>query len=71
MNTITDQFKTARLAKNWTQKQLAYFSGMSIEMIRKLEHGQTNPRLNSIEKLAVVLGYVITLERPQADRITK
>lgn len=68
---IAAQFKTARLAKNWTQKQLAYFSGMSIEMIRKLKHGQTNPRLTSIEKLAGVLGYVITLERPQERIATK
>ena len=63
---ITAQFKTARLEKNWTQKQLAYFSGMSIEMIRKLEHGQTNPRLGSIEKLAGVLGYEIIIRRPDA-----
>jgi transcriptional regulator with XRE-family HTH domain len=55
------QFKQARIDRGWTQKQLAYFAGVSIEMIRKLEHGRTNPRLNSLEKIAQALGYKLTL----------
>lgn len=50
------QFRAARLAKGWTQKQLAHYSGLSIEMIRKLEHGRTNPRLDSLVLLARALG---------------
>ena len=55
------QFKQARINKGWSQKQLAYFSGLSVEMVRKLEHGKTNPRLNSLVLLADALGYKLTL----------
>jgi transcriptional regulator with XRE-family HTH domain len=58
---MTDQFKAARLAKGWTQKQLAYFSGLSVEMIRRLEHGQTNPRLYSLVRLAKALDCELVL----------
>lgn len=56
------QFKTARLAKGWTQKQLAHYSGLSVEFIRQLEHGTTNPRLSSLVQLAQALGRPLTIE---------
>jgi transcriptional regulator with XRE-family HTH domain len=55
------QFKQARIERGWSQKQLAYYSGVSIEMIRKLEHNRTNPRLNSLEKIAKALGFRLVL----------
>ena len=62
------QFKAARLAKGWTQKQLAYFSGLSIDMIRKLEHGRTNPRMNSLVSLARALNCELELMLKQARK---
>ena len=55
------QFKQARIEKGWSQKQLAYFSGLSVEKVRKLEHGQTNPRMNSLALLADALGYKLII----------
>jgi len=55
------QFKQARIDRGWSQKQLAYYSGVSIEMIRKLEHGRTNPRVSSLEKIAQALGFRLVL----------
>lgn len=55
------QFKQARINKGWSQKQLAYFSGLSVEMVRKLEHGKTNPRMNSLALLADALGYKLII----------
>lgn len=56
------QFKVARLAKGWTRRQLAFYSGLSVEFVYKLEHGRTNPRISSLVLLAQALGRGLNIQ---------
>ena len=46
----------ARLAKKMTQAQLAEQTGLSREVITRLESGKGNPTYNTLAKVADVLG---------------
>ena len=45
-----------RKAKNISQEQLALRAEMSVSFLRDIEHGQANPSLDSLERLADILG---------------
>lgn len=45
-----------RKAKNISQEQLALRADMSVSFLRDIEHGQANPSLESLERLADILG---------------
>lgn len=45
-----------RKAKNISQEQLALRAEMSVSFLRDIEHGQANPSLESLERLADILG---------------
>ena len=45
-----------------TQQQLAEMAGVGINTLYKIETGQANPTLESIEKITNVLGMEITLQ---------
>ena len=47
--------KTLREAKGYTLKQTAELSNLSIGFISQVEHGQTDPSLSSLKKLAAAL----------------
>lgn len=50
--------KTLRLAKKWSQRQLAINANVSNTEISRIESGQReNPSLNTVKKLAKVFGY--------------
>lgn len=44
-----------RKAKNISQEQLALRAEMSVSFLRDIEHGQANPSLDSLERLADIL----------------
>lgn len=44
-----------RKARHLTQEQLALRAGMSVSFLRSIEHGQANPSLKSLERLAEIL----------------
>lgn len=44
-----------REAKSWNQEDLAYHSGLSVRTIQRVERGQHDGRLKTIEKLAEAL----------------
>ena len=45
-----------RKAKNISQERLALRAEMSVSFLRDIEHGQANPSLDSLERLADILG---------------
>lgn len=47
--------KELRLARGWSQAQLAELSGLSVRTIQRIENG-TNPGLESLKGLAAVFG---------------
>ena len=65
-----DKLRRLRLKAGWTQAELARRAGLHrIEVVR-LESGQRNPRLATLEALASALGRALTslLDEPQARR---
>lgn len=51
-----------RAAKNLTQKELAEITGINQADISKLENGNANPSLKTLERLAAGLGMRLRLE---------
>lgn len=51
-----------RAARNLTQKELAEITGITQSDISKLENGNANPSLRTLERLAAGLGMRIRLE---------
>ena len=51
-----------RSARNLTQKELAEITGITQSDISKLENGDANPSLHTLERLAAGLGMRIRLE---------
>jgi transcriptional regulator with XRE-family HTH domain len=45
-----------------TQKQLADMADVGINTLYKIETGQANPTLESLQKITDILGMVITLQ---------
>jgi len=57
MNHMRKRIKAVRVAKGWSQKTLAYKTGMSTRTIREFEKGSTkNPTLITFEQLRLALG---------------
>ena len=60
---------TARQARNITQKQLAEITGISQADISRLENGNANPSLRTLQKIASGLGMRVKVEFvPAANR---
>lgn len=51
-----------RQEKNLTQKELAELTGITQADISRLENGNANPSLNTLERLATGLGMKLKLE---------
>lgn len=54
------QIKKARLAKNYTQRQLAFEAGLSRSQIDRIENGHINPTVSTIFAIARTLDIPIT-----------
>jgi len=57
---VGDRIRVLRTEKGFSQEELAHRAGVSTSHIGKLERGQKNPSLSSIEKITKALE--ITLE---------
>lgn len=53
---IGSQVRHHRTDRNWTQNQLAEKADLSLDMIGRLERGTASPSLDSLIRLAGVLG---------------
>src|SRR4051812_13868835 len=53
---ISEYVKEARLAKGYTQKELAELSNISIRSIQRIENGEIFPRSYTLKTLAAILG---------------
>lgn len=57
-NSIKERRKTLRV----TQPQLAEHAGVSVNTLYKIERGQANPTLETLTKIANILGMEICLQ---------
>lgn len=55
---IKERRKTLRV----TQPQLAELAGVSVNTLYKIERGQANPTLDTLEKIANILGMEVCLQ---------
>lgn len=53
-----------------TQETLAELSGVGLRTLKELESGKGNPTLETLQKLADVLGMEVTLQVKQTTGIT-
>lgn len=53
---IAESLIKARLAKKWTQEELAAKAGVTQNTITRLESGVTNPTLGTLSRVASALG---------------
>ena len=59
---IIETLKKRRFRLQVTQETLAVLTGVSLRTIKQLEAGKGNPTLETIQKLAHVLGLELQLE---------
>jgi len=62
---IKERRKTLRV----TQPQLAELAGVSINTLYKIERGQANPTLHTLNKIANVLGMEVSLQVKKLQKI--
>ena len=60
--TIGEHIKTRRKTLRVTQPQLAALAEVSINTLYKIERGQANPTLDTLDKIADILGMEIRLQ---------
>ena len=53
------KFKEIRIKKKLTQEDISFKSGLSVYYVSKVERGQANPSLKTIEKIAQALNVSI------------
>ena len=60
---FVDVMKKARHEKGWTQYKLAKESGLSREMISKLELEMHSPMISTVERICSALGIGIVFKK--------
>jgi len=64
--------RTRRKERDLTQHQLAYYAEVSFTLVNRVENGDLNVRVESLNKLLKLFGYelgpVIANENPQAKQ---
>ena len=58
---LSENIRVFRANKDWTQADLAKFSGVSIETIKRYENGKTNPTTDNLSKIAEALGVKVKI----------
>jgi transcriptional regulator with XRE-family HTH domain len=54
---LLERLRAHRLAKNWTQLEMARRSGVSLNTYQNLENGLGNPSLENLVKVVGTLGF--------------
>ena len=62
LNNLIETLKKRRIRLQVTQETFALLTGVSLRTIKQLEAGKGNPTLETIQKLADVLGLELRLE---------
>jgi len=66
---IGKSIKARRKMLRVTQTQLAELAGISVNTLYKIERGQTNPTLETLTKIANVLGMEVCLQVKKPQKI--
>lgn len=66
---IGNSIKERRKALRVTQPQLAELADISVNTLYKIERGQANPTLDTLDKIANILGLEICLQVKQIQKL--
>lgn len=66
---FVDVIKKARHEKGWTQYRLAKESGLSREMIAKLELEMHSPMISTVERICSALGIEIVFRKKKKRKV--
>ena len=58
--TLPERLRDLRAQSTWTLKQLAERTELSVPFLSDIEHGRTNPSLDTLSKLATAYGMRVT-----------
>lgn len=64
---IGNAIKSRRKSLRVTQPQLAELAGVSVNTLYKIERGQANPTIDTLDKIADILGLELTLQVKQLE----
>ena len=56
---VKDKLKEKRIERGYTQKKLSELCGIAESTIRQYELGKRNPKLETIEKIAIALEFPV------------
>ena len=59
---LINKIKERRNSLDFTQESLAELSGVGLRTLKQFESGKGNPTLNTLQKLADILGLQISLK---------
>jgi len=59
---IIETLKLRRITLQTTQETLSILSGVSLRTVKQFESGKGNPTLDTLQKIADVLGFELKLE---------
>lgn len=66
---VGEMIRELRMAKGWTQRQLAEKCGMADSAIRKYESGTINPKVKNLQRIATALEFPIeALVSPEREK---
>lgn len=65
---LVSEILSARIEKGLTQKDLAQLTGISQADISRIENGDANPTLDTIQRLAVALGCTLSIKLQPIQR---
>jgi len=60
--TIIETLKLRRITLQTTQETLSILSGVSLRTVKQFESGKGNPTLDTLQKIADILGLELKLE---------
>ncbi|WP_095996275.1 helix-turn-helix transcriptional regulator [Massilibacteroides vaginae] len=66
---IYNKIKERRLLLGITQQDLADISGVALRTVKQIETGKANPSLNTLNKIADVLGMSLNLSIKNLDNL--
>ncbi len=62
--TLGEAVRLMRLAAGLTQQQYASIVGIDLRVLAGIERGKANPRLDTLEKLALPYGLMVSFVKP-------
>jgi transcriptional regulator with XRE-family HTH domain len=61
LDAVSERIRAVRVAKCWSQEELAAASGLSRDAISRIERGDRQPSLDALARIATALGVTLAM----------